>query len=67
MWSMTLKNSKTEGFLCKSRENFIIIVAQRDGNLCGRGQTHPQKGKKKKPVKGLGGGGKLCHFLHHII
>ncbi len=31
MWSMTLKNSKLERFLCKSRERFIIIVAQRRG------------------------------------
>ncbi len=55
MWSMTLKNSKPERFLCKSRERFIIIVAQRQGIYMDGDKSIPKK--KKKPVKGGVGGG----------
>ncbi len=54
MWSMIFKNSKFERFLCKSRERFIIIVAQRQGIYVDEDKPIPKK--KKKPIKGLGGG-----------
>ncbi len=54
MWSMALKNSKPQRFLCKSRERFIIIVAQRQGIYVDGDKPIPKK--KNKPIKGLGGG-----------
>jgi hypothetical protein len=58
MWSMTLKISKPERFLCKSRERFIIIVAQRrgDGEFMWT-ETNPSPKRKKNQLRVLGGGG----------